>query len=132
YFTYDYAQSTDEKPFAVHVDLASCPWESSHRLVRIGLKGREITMDKRGASNLVFLLDVSGSMTPPERLPLVKQSMRLLVEKLTENDCVAIVVYAGASGLALPSTTGDHKEQILEALESLQAGGSTNGAEGIE
>ena len=132
YFTYDYAQPTDEKPFAVHVDVAGCPWEVSHRLVRIGLKGKEIATDKRGPSNLVFLLDVSGSMMPPERLPLVKQAMRLLVEKLTENDRVAIVVYAGASGLALPSTTGDHKEQILEALENLQAGGSTNGAEGIQ
>jgi Ca-activated chloride channel family protein len=132
YFTYDYAQPSDEKPFAVHVDVASCPWETSHRLVRIGLKGKEVATDKRGPSNLVFLLDVSGSMTPPERLPLVKQAMRLLVEKLTENDRVAIVVYAGASGLALPSTTGDHKEQILEALENLQASGSTNGAEGIE
>jgi Ca-activated chloride channel family protein len=132
YFNYDYAQPNDEKPFAVQVDLASCPWESSHRLVRIGLKGKEIAMDKRGASNLVFLLDVSGSMEPAERLPLVKQAMRLLVEKLTENDRVAIVVYAGGSGLVLPSTNGAHKEEILQALENLQAGGSTNGAQGIE
>ncbi|HYY35167.1 MAG TPA: VWA domain-containing protein [Candidatus Binatia bacterium] len=132
YFTYDYAQPSDGRPFAVHVDVASCPWEISHRLVRIGLKGKEIATDKRGPSNLVFLLDVSGSMMPPERLPLVKQAMRLLVEKLTEKDRVAIVVYAGGSGLALPSTTGNHKEQILEALENLQAGGSTNGAEGIQ
>ena len=132
YFTYDYAQPADERPFAVHVDATSCPWESSHRLVRIGLKGREIATDKRGPSNLVFLLDVSGSMTPPERLPLIKQSMRLLVEKLTENDRVAIVVYAGASGLALPSTPGNQKEKILSALESLEPGGSTNGAEGIQ
>ena len=132
YFTYDYAQPTDNKPFAVHVDLASCPWEPSHRLVRIGLKGKEIATDKRGPSNLVFLLDVSGSMTPPERLPLIKQSMRLLVEKLTENDRVAIVVYAGASGLALPSTPGNQKEKIFAALESLEPGGSTNGADGIE
>ena len=132
YFTYDYAQPSDGRPFAVHLDVAGCPWEASHRLVRIGLKGKEIATDKRGPSNLVFLLDVSGSMTPPERLPLVKQAMRLLVEKLTESDRVAIVVYAGASGLALPSTTGDHKEQILAALENLQAGGSTNGAEGIQ
>jgi len=132
YFTYDYAQPSDGKPFAVHLDVTGCPWEASHRLVRIGLKGQEIATDKRGPSNLVFLLDVSGSMMPPERLPLVKQAMRLLVEKLTENDRVAIVVYAGASGLALPSTTGDRKEQIVEALENLQAGGSTNGAEGIQ
>ncbi|MEP7014636.1 MAG: VWA domain-containing protein [Verrucomicrobiota bacterium] len=132
YFTYDYAQPSDGKPFAVHVDVAGCPWEASHRLVRIGLKGREIATDKRGPSNLVFLLDVSGSMEPFERLPLVKQAMRLLVDKLTENDRVAIVVYAGNSGLVLPSTTGDHKEKILEALENLKAGGSTNGAEGIQ
>lgn len=132
YFTYDYAQPGDDKPFAVHVDVAGCPWETSHRLVRIGLKGREIPNEKRGASNLVFLLDVSGSMEPAERLPLVKQAMRLLVDKLTENDRVAIVVYAGSSGLVLPSTTGDHKERIFEAIENLQAGGSTNGAEGIE
>jgi Ca-activated chloride channel homolog len=132
YFTYDYPQPSDGRPFAVHLDVASCPWETSHRLVRIGLKGKEIATDKRGPSNLVFLLDVSGSMMPPERLPLVKQAIRLLVEKLTENDRVAIVVYAGASGLALPSITGDHKEQILEALENLQAGGSTNGAAGIQ
>jgi Ca-activated chloride channel family protein len=132
YFTYDYEQPTDGRPFAVHLDVTGCPWETSHRLVRIGLKGKEIGIDKRGPSNLVFLLDVSGSMMPPERLPLVKQAMRLLVEKLTENDRVAIVIYAGGSGVALPSTTGDHKGQILQALEDLQAGGSTNGAEGIQ
>ena len=132
YFTYDYPQPTGNEPFSINLDVAGCPWESSHRLVRIGLKGREIANDKRGPTNLVFLLDVSGSMMPPERLPLIKQAMRLLVNKLTENDRVAVVVYAGASGLALPSTTGDHKEQILSAIESLEAGGSTNGAEGIE
>jgi len=132
YFSYDYPQPEADKPFSIHLDVASCPWEPAHRLVRIGLKGREMAAEKRPASNLVFLLDVSGSMMPPERLPLIKQSMRLLVDKLTENDRVAIVVYAGASGLALPSTSGDHKEQILTALENLQAGGSTNGAEGIE
>jgi Ca-activated chloride channel family protein len=132
YFTYDYAQPADQRPFAVHVDVTGCPWEPSHRLLRVGLKGREVAADKRAASNLVFLFDVSGSMEPQERLPLVKKAMRLLVDKLTENDRVAIVVYAGSSGLVLPSTTGDHKEQIFEALENLQAGGSTNGAEGIQ
>ena len=132
YFTYNYSQPNDDKPFSVQADVAGCPWEASHRLVRIGLKGKEIAADKRGASNLVFLLDVSGSMMPPERLPLVKQAMRLLVEKLTESDRVALVVYAGSSGLALPSTTGDRKEQILDALENLKAGGSTNGAAGIQ
>ena len=130
YFAYDYPQPNDGTPFSVNLDAASCPWQPAHRLVRIGLKGREMPNEKRPASNLVFLLDVSGSMEPSNRLPLVKQAMRLLVEKLGENDRVAIVVYAGASGLALPSTTGDHKEQILSALENLQAGGSTNGAAG--
>ncbi len=132
YFSYNYPQPEGGNPFSINLEATSCPWEPAHRLVRIGLKGREIAADKRGPSNLVFLLDVSGSMDSPKRLPLVKQSMRLLVDKLTENDRVAIVVYAGASGLALPSTTGDHKEQIFSALENLQAGGSTNGAEGIE
>ena len=132
YFSYDYPRPQGNDPFSINLDSASCPWEPAHRLVRIGLKGREIATDKRPASNLVFLLDVSGSMMPPERLPLIKQSMRLLVNKLTENDRVAIVIYAGGSGLALPSTSGDRKEQILSALENLQAAGSTNGAEGIE
>ena len=102
-----------EKPFSIDLDVARVRGNRAHRLVRIGLKGREMAGEKRPASNLVFLLDVSGSMMPPERLPLVKQAMRLLVEKLTENDRVAIVVYAGGSGLALPSTSGDHKEAIL-------------------
>jgi len=132
YFTYDYKEPEGDKPFSIDLDATSCPWEPSHRLLRIGLKGREVANEKRPASNLVFLLDVSGSMTPSERLPLVKQAMRLLVDKLTENDRVAIVVYAGGSGLALKSTPGSDKEKIVRALEELQAGGSTNGAEGIE
>ncbi|MEY2489448.1 MAG: Ca-activated chloride channel [Verrucomicrobiota bacterium] len=132
YFTYDYREPEGEKPFSIDLDATACPWDGSHRLLRIGLKGREVATENRPASNLVFLLDVSGSMTPAERLPLVKEAMRLLVEKLTEKDRVAIVIYAGGSGLALPSTTGDRKETILRALEELKAGGSTNGAEGIE
>jgi len=132
YFSYDYREPEGDKPFSIDLDATACPWDASHRLLRIGLKGRDVTNEKRPSSNLVFLLDVSGSMMPAERLPLVKQAMRLLVEKLTEKDRVAIVVYAGGSGLALPSTTGDRKETILRALEQLKAGGSTNGAEGIE
>jgi Ca-activated chloride channel homolog len=132
YFTYDYKDPEGDKPFSIDVDATSCPWEPNHRLLRIGLKGREVANEKRPASNLVFLLDVSGSMMPAERLPLVKQAMRLLVDKLTENDRVAIVIYAGGSGLALKSTAGNEKEKILRALEELQAGGSTNGADGIE
>jgi Ca-activated chloride channel family protein len=132
YFSYDYREPEGDKPFSIDLDATACPWDASHRLLRIGLKGREVATENRPASNLVFLLDVSGSMTPAERLPLVKQAMRLLVEKLTEKDRVAIVIYAGGSGLALQSTTGDRKETILRALEDLKAGGSTNGAEGIE
>jgi len=132
YFTYDYREPEGDKPFSIDLDATACPWDPSHRLLRIGLKGREVTNEKRPASNLVFLLDVSGSMMPAERLPLVKQAMRLLVDKLTEKDRVAIVIYAGGSGLALKSTSGNEKEKILRALEELQAGGSTNGAEGIE
>jgi Ca-activated chloride channel homolog len=132
YFSYDYREPEGDKPFSIDLDATSCPWEPSHRLLRIGLKGREVANEKRPPSNLVFLLDVSGSMMPAERLPLVKQAMRLLVDKLTENDRVAIVIYAGGSGLALKSTPGNEKEKILRALEELQAGGSTNGAEGIE
>jgi Ca-activated chloride channel family protein len=132
YFKYDYPEPTQGKPFSINVDVAGCPWEPSHRLVRIGLKGREVATDQRGPSNLVFLLDVSGSMDEPKRLPLVKQALRLLVDKLTPNDRVAIVVYAGASGLALPSTSGANKDQILSAIEDLKPGGSTNGAEGIQ
>jgi Ca-activated chloride channel family protein len=132
YFSYDYREPEGDKPFSIDIDATSCPWEPTHRLLRIGLKGREVPNEKRPASNLVFLLDVSGSMMPAERLPLVKQAMRLLVDKLGENDRVAIVIYAGGSGLALSSTPGSQKEKILRALEELQAGGSTNGAEGIE
>jgi Ca-activated chloride channel family protein len=132
YFSYDYREPEGDKPFSIDIDATACPWETSHRLLRIGLKGREVANENRPASNLVFLLDVSGSMTPAERLPLVKQAMRLLVDKLGEKDRVAIVIYAGGSGLALNSTSGNEKEKILRALEELQAGGSTNGAEGIE
>jgi len=114
------------------VEIASAPWKPEHRLVKIGLKGREIAQGKRPPSNLVFLIDVSGSMQPPNKLPLIKRSLPLLVEKLTENDRVAIVVYAGASGLVLPSTTCDHKAKVLAALENLEAGGSTNGGSGIQ
>jgi len=134
YFRYDYAPpaEADGAPFAAHLEVAECPWRPDHRLVRIGLKGREIAAEDRPASNLVFLLDVSGSMDQPNKLPLVKQGMRMLIEGLRENDRVAIVVYAGASGLVLESTSGDNKETILSAIDQLTPGGSTNGASGIQ
>ena len=132
YFPYDYRPPEGDQPFAVHVEVAQCPWNVRHRLVRIGLKGREIERDKRGPSNLVFLLDVSGSMRDENKLPLVKQAMRLLVEQLGEDDRVAIVTYAGEAGLKLESTCGDQKPTILQAIDSLSAGGSTHGSAGIQ
>jgi Ca-activated chloride channel homolog len=132
YFRYEYPQPEGDVPFSATTEVATCPWNTAHRLVRVGLKGREIPRDKRPVSNLVFLLDVSGSMQPANKLPLVREAMKMLVNELSENDRVAIVVYAGASGLALPSTGGDQKDTILAAIEQLQAGGSTNGAGGIQ
>ena len=134
YFPYNYAPPAegDPAPFAVHASVARCPWQKGHRLVRIALKGKEIRPDKRPLSNLVFLIDVSGSMRPPNKLPLLKQAMKLLVDRLGENDRVAVVVYASAEGLALRSTPGDQKEKILDALDRLAAGGSTNGGSGIQ
>ncbi len=132
YFTYDYAGPTGEHPLRVHSEVARAPWNPSHRLVRFGIKGREIPRDERAASNLVFLVDVSGSMRDRNKLELLKDGMKLLVEQLTENDRVAIVVYAGASGMVLPSTTGDKKEAVIRALDRLSAGGSTNGGAGID
>jgi Ca-activated chloride channel family protein len=132
YFTYDYEPPFGPEPFATHVEVAGCPWNLDHRLLRIGLKGKEVPQDIRPPSNLVFLLDVSGSMNRPEKLPLLKKSMQMLVEHLTEIDRVAIVVYAGASGLVLPSTSCGDKQTLLDALERLKAGGSTHGSAGIQ
>jgi len=131
YFSYDYEGPKNGDPFAAHVEVATCPWTPEHRLVRVGIKGRTIDHSKRPSSNLVFLLDVSGSMTPANKLPLVKRGMKMLVEQLGENDRVAIVVYAGAAGMVLPSTTGDRRPTILDSLDRLHAGGSTNGGQGI-
>lgn len=131
YFRYRYPQPDADEPFSVTVDSAVCPWNEQHSLVRIGLKGKEFDVSRRSNCNLVFLMDVSGSMSAADKLPLVKAALRMLVERMSPNDRVAIVVYAGATGLALPSTPCDRKDDILDALERLQAGGSTNGGEGI-
>ncbi|MDB6094628.1 MAG: von Willebrand factor [Verrucomicrobia bacterium] len=131
YFPYHYAPPAGGVPFAASMEVADAPWAPTHRLVRIGLKGREVTTSQRPVANLVFLLDVSGSMNEPNKLPLVKESMRLLVSKLRPDDRVAIVVYAGASGLALPSTPVARSHEILAALDELSPGGSTNGAMGL-
>ena len=132
YFSYDYAPPTGDDPFAVHVELAGCPWKADHRLARVGLKGRELDLSQRPPSNLVLLLDVSGSMEDPTKLPLLRRSLKMMIEHLGENDRVAIVVYAGASGMVLDSTPCDRKGEILAALERLQAGGSTNAGAGIQ
>ena len=132
YFDYDYPPPTGDDPFSVNVEIADCPWQPDHRLARIGLKGYEVTWDETPPSNLVFLIDVSGSMKSPDKLPLLKEAMKLLVEQLGEHDSIALTVYAGASGLVLPSTTGANKGAILDALDRLNAGGSTNGGAGIK
>jgi Ca-activated chloride channel family protein len=131
YFTYDYPEVDGEHPFGITTDVASAPWRPRHRLVRIGVQGRRMELDELPPSNLVFLLDVSGSMQPYNKLPLLKKSLRLLVNELRPEDRVAIVVYAGAAGLVLPSESGSEKERILDALEGLEAGGSTAGGAGI-
>ena len=132
YFDYAYEPPTDDVPFATHVDAAKCPWNDKHDLVRIGLKGKVIEKEERDPANLVFLLDVSGSMNNPNKLPLLKEAMKMLVENLGEKDRVAIAVYAGAAGLVLPSTPCNEKQTILDSLDRLNAGGSTNGGEGIQ
>jgi Ca-activated chloride channel family protein len=130
YFSYAYPQSNGPHPITASVEVAAAPWAPQHRLVRIGIKAKDVQMGRQ-PSNLVFLLDVSGSMSSAEKLPLLKNGLRLLVEKLSEDDTVSIVVYAGASGIALQPTSGQKKEVIQRAIENLQSGGSTNGASGI-
>jgi Ca-activated chloride channel family protein len=132
YFPYQDPPPDNDDPFAVTVELAECPWQPKHRLARIGLKAKPILNDQRPSSNLVFLIDVSGSMAPPNRLPLVKASLRLLVDQLGENDRVAMVVYAGTTGLVLESTPASNKGVILDAINRLEAGGSTYGSGGIQ
>ncbi|HWT01957.1 MAG TPA: VWA domain-containing protein [Pyrinomonadaceae bacterium] len=132
YFAYDYPQPVGEAPFSVTAEISEAPWNPRHRLVHIGLQGKRIPMENMPPANLVFLLDVSGSMNEPRKLPLVKTAMKTLAEQLTSRDRVAMVVYAGSSGLVLPSTPGDRRGEILSAIDRLEAGGSTNGGEGIE
>ncbi|WP_321279368.1 von Willebrand factor type A domain-containing protein [Marinifilum fragile] len=132
YFNYNYEQPTGEHPFAIHHEIARCPWNNDNLLLHIGLQGKKIETDNLPASNLVFLLDVSGSMNSQNKLPLLKKAFKLLVNQLRPEDKVAIVVYAGSSGLVLPSTNGNKKEEILNALNKLNAGGSTAGAEGLK
>lgn len=131
YFTYDYPEPGSKHPFSVSTELGKCPWNKNHKLLHIGLQGKKIETGCLPISNLVFLLDVSGSMNAPNKLPLVKSAFKLLVNELRPSDKVSIVVYAGAAGLVLEPTSGNQKSKILNALEKLQAGGSTAGGEGI-
>jgi Ca-activated chloride channel homolog len=131
YFTYDDATPTGEHPFAVTTQLGAAPWKPGHQLLRIGLRSHAIDRSDMPPANLVFLIDVSGSMQSPDKLPLLKQAFGLLVDQLRPVDRVAIVVYAGAAGLVLPSTTGDHRDAIHAAIDGLEAGGSTAGGAGI-
>lgn len=132
YFRYDYPEPASGTPFSVTTEVGACPWKPEHRLLRIGLRGRSLDQERVPPRNLVFLLDVSGSMMPANKLPLLKAAMGLLVDQLRPQDRVAIVVYAGAAGLVLPSTPGDRKDAIREALSALEAGGSTAGGAGIQ
>lgn len=132
YFTYDYDPPDGSSPLKVTTTYTTCPWDEKHNLVHIGLKSKDIDMAEAPANNLVFLLDVSGSMNDPNKLPLLKKGLSLLVNEMRPNDKVAIVVYAGAAGVVLEPTSGKHKEEILTALENLSAGGSTAGGAGIK
>jgi Ca-activated chloride channel family protein len=131
YFNYDYENPKGEHPFSVNTEVGKAPWNPGHQLVQIGIQGEMIEADNLPPSNLVFLLDVSGSMSSDDKLPLLKKGFKLLTNQLREEDYVSIVVYAGSSGLVLPPTSGANKEAILEALNKLNAGGSTAGAAGI-
>ncbi len=131
YFKYDYPEPGKEHPFSVYTELATCPWNTRHQLLQVGLRGRSIDKASLPPSNLVFLIDVSGSMNSPNKLPLLKSAFSLLVNELRPQDHVAIVVYAGAAGLVLESTPGNRKELIMNAIDNLEAGGSTAGGAGL-
>ncbi len=132
YFDYEYSPPTDNKPFAVHSEVIESPWNKDTQLVHIGLKGKELNTDELPASNLTFLIDVSGSMSSNNKLPLLQSAVEVLVDKLRKEDKVSIVVYAGAAGMVLEPTSGDQKEKIMNAINNLSAGGSTAGGKGIE
>ncbi len=132
YFDYDYPQPTDGHPFSITTELGECPWEPEHHLLHIGIQGEQQQLEVLPANNLVFLIDVSGSMRSVNKLPLVKKAIGILTENLRPQDRVSMVVYAGAAGLVLPTTSGKDKTQILEALEKLNSGGSTAGGAGIK
>jgi len=132
YFKYEYPQPVNNEPFSINTEISDAPWNKAHKLVLIGLQGKKIPTDNLPASNLTFLIDVSGSMSGPDRIGLVKASMKMLTDQLREQDKVSIVVYAGAAGLVLAPTCGANKTKIKEAIDNLEAGGSTAGGAGIK
>ncbi len=132
YFDYNYPLPKNNKPFSIFTEISSCPWDETHKLIHIGLQGRKLSPEEQSPSNLVFLLDVSGSMKTPNKLPLLQTAFKLLAKELDPNDRVSIVVYAGAADVVLPSTSASNKAQIIEAVDRLRAGGSTAGGEGIQ
>ena len=132
YFKYQYPQPTGNDPFSINTELSDCPWNSQNKLLLIGLQGKNIPVDKLPPSNLVFLIDVSGSMMDENKLPLVKASMKMLTDQLRENDRISIVTYAGRAGVVLSSTDGSEKMKIKSAVDALEAGGSTAGGAGIQ
>ena len=131
YFTYDYPQPTGSEPFLLTTEAGPCPWNPDHQLVMLGLQGKVLKQEELPPANLVFLIDVSGSMAEPNKLPLLKTAFKLLVKQLREEDTVAVVVYAGQAGVVLEPTRGSEKEKIIAVIDGLRAGGSTAGGEGI-
>jgi Ca-activated chloride channel homolog len=132
YFDYNYPDPQGAYPFSLITEISDCPWNTKHKLLHVGLQAKRLNLKQTPPNNLVFLLDVSGSMEDPNKLPLLKKSLRLLINEMREEDTVSIVVYAGAAGLVLPPTSGSQKEKIIDSLENLQAGGSTAGSAGIQ
>ena len=132
YFDYDYRNPNGKDPFSINTEVNRAPWNDEHLIVQVGLQGKKLEMDNLPASNIVFLIDVSGSMSSPNKLPLLKSAFKLLANELRPKDKVSIVVYAGAAGLVLPPTDGSDKKTIMEALDKLQSGGSTAGGAGIK
>jgi Ca-activated chloride channel family protein len=132
YFTYDYPEPSGDVPFSVNTEVVPCPWNAQNSLLRIGLKGRSIDFENRKPTNLVLLVDTSGSMNQPNKLPLVKTGLRMLAEQLGENDKLSIVTYAGTERIALPATNGSQKEEILSAIDQLESAGSTNAEAGYK
>lgn len=132
YFTYDYPEPQDNVPFNFITEIGDCPWNSSNRLLHIGLQAKKLDFKKFPPNNLVFLLDVSGSMSDPDKLPLLQGALKLLISQMRQQDRIAIVVYAGAAGVVLPSTAATDKKKIIAAIDNLSAGGSTAGGEGIK